>query len=386
MESKMLFILQLGILLLGANIGGIISKKLKQPAVLGQILVGIVLGMGFMEKTELINSISEIGVIFLMFIAGLETDVEELKASGASSTTIAIAGVFFPLLLVGGGAYIITGNLISSMFLGVVSTATSVSISVQTLKELGYLKTKQGVGILGAAIIDDIIGIILLTLMIGIVRPGANSGIGIVSLKIFMFFVITLVVGMLFVKLLARISPAVNLNKKIVSYAIIACFGMAFLSEEMGVAAITGAYFAGVIFSMTPYRHKVSHDVQLIAYSFFTPVFFVAIGLGVDLSSLGTALGFGVILLALGCIGKIFGCGLGAKMMGFNNKHSLQIGIGMIPRAEVAIIITNLGVQMELIGRKEFTSVILLVIVTTLLTPSLLKWSFKGEVSKGEVS
>ena len=152
MESKMLFLLQLGILLLGANIGGIISKRLKQPAVLGQILVGaniggiiskrlkqpavlgqilvgIVLGMGFMEKTELINHISEIGVIFLMFIAGLETDVEELKASGASSTTIAIAGVVFPLLLVGGGAYIITGNLISSLFLGVVSTATSVSIS-----------------------------------------------------------------------------------------------------------------------------------------------------------------------------------------------------------------------------------------------------------------
>ena len=382
----MLFLLQIAILLLGANIGGIISKKLKQPAVLGQILVGIVLGMGFMEKTELINHISEIGVIFLMFIAGLETDVNELKASGASSTTIAIAGVIFPLVLVGGAAYLITGNLISSIFLGIISTATSVSISVQTLKEIGQLKTKQGVGILGAAIIDDIIGIILLTLMISIVRPGTNSNILIVSLKIALFFVIIVIVGYLLVKILAKIAPTANLSGKIVSYAIIGCFGLAFLSEEMGVAAITGAYFAGVIFSMTPYHHKVSHDIQLIAYSIFTPVFFVAIGLGVNIASLGTALGFGIILLVLGCIGKILGCGMGAKMTGFSTKHALQIGIGMIPRAEVAIIITNLGLQMKLIGQQEFTSVILLVIVTTLLTPSLLKWSFKGEKSKGEVS
>ena len=386
MESKMFFLLQLGILLLGANIGGIISRKLKQPAVLGQILVGIVLGMGIIEKTELINNISEIGVIFLMFIAGLETDVNELKASGASSTTIAIAGVIFPLFLVGGAAYLITGKLISSIFLGVISTATSVSISVQTLKEIGQLKTKQGVGILGAAIIDDIIGIILLTLMIGIVKPGSDSSVLLVIFKIAIFFVITSIIGYLFVKILTRFSAARNLSNRIVSFAIIGCFGLAFLSEELGVAAITGAYFAGVIFSMTPYSHKISHDIQLIAYSIFTPVFFVGIGLGVELSSLGTALGFGMLLLLLGCIGKIVGCGWGARMTGFRPKHALQIGIGMIPRAEVAIIITNLGVQMKLIGHKEFTSVILLVIVTTLLTPSLLKWSFKGEESKGEVS
>lgn len=377
----MLFLLHFGILLLGANIGGVISRKMKQPAVLGQILVGIVLGMGILEKTELIHYISEIGVILLMFIAGLETDVDELKASGKSSTAIAMGGVIFPLVMVAGAAYLITGNFLTSIFLGIVSTATSVSISVQTLREIGQLKTKQGIGILGAAIIDDIIGIILLTLIIGIVKPGAGGNIFLVSFKIILFFVITVVIGYIAVQGLSRFGKTKNLNNKIVSYSIIGCFILAFLSEELGVAAITGAYFAGVIFSMTSYKHKISHDIQLIAYSVFTPVFFVGIGLGVKLGSFGDALGFGVILLLLGIVGKVAGCGLGAKMYGFSNKHALQIGVGMIPRAEVAIIIGNLGLRMNLIAQQEFTSVILLVVATTLITPSLLKWTFQ---SKGE--
>ncbi|MFT9496676.1 cation:proton antiporter [Anaerosolibacter sp.] len=379
MESKMFFLLQIAILLLGANLGGWVSTKLKQPAVLGQILVGIILGMGIIKETELIHHISEIGVVFLMFIAGLETDVEELKASKSSSSAIALGGVVFPLVMVSGAAYLITGEMISSIFLGIVSTATSVSISVQTLRELGHLRTKQGVGILGAAIIDDIVGIILLTVMIGMVKPSAGSNVLVVLIKIALFFFITFVVGTILVKMLRRINKAINLNDKIVTYAVVCCFVLAFVSEELGVAAITGAYFAGVILSMTPYHRKISYDIQLIAYSFFTPIFFVGIGLGVHLSSLGHALGFGVLLLVLGIIGKIAGCGLGAKLTGFSNRHSLQIGIGMIPRAEVAIIIANLGLQMKIIGSDEFTSVILLVIVTTLMTPSLLKMAFKEE-------
>ncbi|MDF2545640.1 MAG: cation:proton antiporter [Anaerosolibacter sp.] len=379
MESKMFFLLQIAILLLGANLGGWVSTKLKQPAVLGQILVGIILGLGIIKETELIHHISEIGVVFLMFIAGLETDVEELKASKSSSSAIALGGVVFPLVMVSGAAYLITGEMISSIFLGIVSTATSVSISVQTLRELGHLRTKQGVGILGAAIIDDIVGIILLTVMIGMVKPSAGSNVLVVLIKIALFFFITFVVGTILVKMLRRINKAINLNDKIVTYAVVCCFVLAFVSEELGVAAITGAYFAGVILSMTPYHRKISYDIQLVAYSFFTPIFFVGIGLGVHLSSLGHALGFGVLLLVLGIIGKIVGCGLGAKLTGFSNRHSLQIGIGMIPRAEVAIIIANLGLQMKIIGSDEFTSVILLVIVTTLMTPSLLKMAFKEE-------
>ncbi|QEK13239.1 cation:proton antiporter [Crassaminicella thermophila] len=379
MESKVAFLLHIGILLLGANIGGIISKKLKQPAVLGQILAGMFLGMGILEKTELVHYLAEIGVVFLMFIAGLETDVNELRASGKSSTAIAVAGVLAPLILVSGAAYLISGNLISSIILGLISIATSVSISVQTLKEIGQLKTRQGVAILGAAIIDDIIGVILLTIVVGMVRPGTGSNVFIVILKILLFFLITIVIGYILVQILFKISDRVNVRRRIVPYAIITCLILAFISEELGVAAITGAYFSGVIFSMTPYRHKISHDVELVSNTIFTPIFFVAIGLGVELSTIGYGLAFSMLLLALGIIGKIIGCGWGAKLTGFSAKHAFQVGIGMVPRAEVSLIIASLGLKMNLIGDKEFASAIVLVIFTTLITPSLLKASFKEE-------
>lgn len=379
MESKVTFLLHIAILLLGANIGGIISRKLKQPAVLGQIIVGIFLGMGILEKTELIHHLSEIGVVFLMFIAGLETDVNELKASGKSSSAIAVAGVMVPMFLVSGAAYLMSGNLISSLIVGLISIATSVSISVQTLKEIGHLKTRQGVGILGAAIIDDIIGIIFLTMIVGVARPNASSSVVMVIVKILLFFIITFIVGYVVVQILLRISPAINLKNKILPYGIIACFLLAYLSEELGVAAVTGAYFAGVIFSMTPYNHKISHDIQLIGDTLFTPIFFVGIGLGVEVSAIGYGIGFSMLMLVLGIVGKIIGCGWGAKITGFNYRHALQIGIGMVPRAEVAIIIANLGVKLNLIGQKEFASAIVLVVATTLITPSLLKWAFKHE-------
>lgn len=382
----MYFLFQLGILLLGANIGGMISRKLKQPAVLGQIVVGIILGLGFIQKTEFINELSEIGVILLMFIAGLETDVEELKASGKSSTVIAIAGVVVPMILVSGAAFIITKSWAISVILGLITIATSVSISVQTLKEIGQLNTRQGVGILGAAIIDDIIGIILLTIIIGIESPSQGGNVLFVIAKIALFFVIAFVVGYILIKVLSKISQRINLGGVIVAYSIIFCFLLAFSAEELGVAAVTGAYFAGVILSLTPYRHKVAHDVQMIGDAVFIPIFFIGIGLGLDLSALGTGLGFSLLMLALGIIGKIVGCGWGAKVTGFNTRQSLQIGIGMIPRAEVAIIITNLALSLGLIGQQEFASAIVLVVGTTLVTPSLLKWSFRHEVKEAKMN
>lgn len=376
MESHLTYVLNFGIILLAANIGGIISKKLKQPAVLGQIIAGVILGMGLMEKTEFIVDLGEIGVIFLMFIAGLETDVQELKDSGKSSSLIALGGVVFPALFVGGGTYLITGDLISSLFMGVISTATSVSISVQTLRELERLRTRQGVTILGAAIIDDIVGIILLTLVIGMVKPTAGGSVAVVIGKILLFFAITLLLGYAITKLLKLCCNMINFDDKIVTYAVVVCFILAFISEELGVAAITGAYFSGVVFSMTEHRHKVSHEINRIATIMFTPVFFVSIGMGVDLASAASAIGFGSIFILLAVLGKIVGCGAGAKMTGFNGREALQIGFGMIPRAEVAIIIANLGLKMEVIDNHIMASVILMVLVTTLVTPSLLKWSF----------
>jgi Kef-type K+ transport system membrane component KefB len=376
MKSEYFYLINLGVILLAANIGGIISKKLKQPAVLGQILVGVILGAGIMVKTELITHMAEIGVIFLMFIAGLETDVNELKESSKSSSLIALGGVIVPLALVGGGTYLLTHDIIMSVFMGIISTATSVSISVQTLRELGQLRSRQGISILGAAIIDDIVGIVLLTLVVGIVSPASGNNIFFVLGKIILFFVMTFVLGIVITKLIKTYNMKINLDDKIVTYAVVICFFLAFMSEELGVAAITGAYFSGVVFSMTPHRHKVSHDINKVATLLFTPVFFVSIGMGVDLKSAASAIGLGSIIIVLAILGKIIGSGFGALLSGFNKAKALQIGFGMVPRAEVAIIIANLGMRLGLIGEQEIATVILMVLVTTIVTPSLLKWSF----------
>jgi Kef-type K+ transport system membrane component KefB len=377
MDSELIYILNIAIILLVANIGGMISRKLNQPEVLGQIVAGIILGAGLMVKTEMITQIGEIGVIFLMFIAGLETDIDELKESGKSSSLIAILGVLVPGISVAIVTYLLTNNYETSIFMGIIATATSVSISVQTLKEIGHLRSKEGVAILGAAIIDDVIGIILLTLSVGILKPTVGANLGVVIGKIVLFFVIVLIVGKIIRYLLTKFDEIYRLDEKIVSFALIVCLLLAFLSEELGVAAITGAFFAGVVFSMTEHRHKVTHEVNRMASLFFIPVFFVVIGMGVDLKQAMSAFGLGSIIILVAILAKVIGCGFGAKFSGFNSKQSLQIGIGMVPRAEVAIIISNLGLTLGIIDDNMMAITILMVVVTTLFTPSLLKWSFE---------
>lgn len=386
MASSLSFLLELSIILAAATFGGFVSKKLGQPAVLGQILAGIFLGLMTLEKTTFISHISEIGVIFLMFIAGLETDVHELVDSGKSSSMIALGGVLVPGILVFSGMYLFTGgDLGIALFMAVVSTATSVSISVQTLREMNQLRTRQGISILGAAIIDDIVGIILLTFVVAAVKPTEGVSILETLLNIALFFGVAGLAGFGLTKFSKFCTGRFNLDQKIVTYAIIVCFVLAFLSEELGVAAITGSYFAGVMFSMTPHRHKVSHEVNKIASILFTPVFFVAIGMGVDLKAAVTALGIGGLFIVLSVVGKLVGCGVGARISGFSIRNAIQIGVGMVPRAEVAIIIATLGLKMGVIGDREMAAVILMVVVTTLLTPSMLKASFKEKVIKKDI-
>lgn len=384
MESSYMFMLQIAIVLLAAHVGGAVSKRLKQPVVMGQIVVGIVLGMGFLEKTSIINEFSQIGVVLLMFIAGLETDVKELVASIKSSSMIALGGILLPagLVFISLMVFIPNQSMAVALFLAIVSTATSVSISVQTLREIHRLRTKQGVMILGAAIIDDVAGIILLTLLVSMVRPGVSSSVGLVVFKILGFFAIVYVVGYLLIQLLKKLKFGDDVEETIITWSIVICFVLAFMSEEFGVAAITGAYFAGVIFSMTSHRHRVSHEINKVATFIFTPIFFVSIGMDIDLGVASTALGAGALLIVFGSIGKVVGCGFGAKLSGFSNQHALQIGIGMVPRAEVAIIVANLGVQMAILSEKDMAATILMVLVSTLITPAMLKWSFSKEPAK----
>lgn len=386
MEEGLQFLLHLALILLFANIGGHLSKRFNQPAVLGQILAGLLLGPSvfkIIHRTEFITSIAEIGVILLMFIAGLETDLEELKCSGKSSFLVALGGVVFPLIF---GVFAVmifspSANTVQALFVGVILTATSVGITVQVLRELKQLKTKQGMAVLGAAIIDDVVGIILVTLVASTANPEGASDIVFVIGKIIMFFALAVGFGMIFSKMLTRYTDFFVRENRILTAALIFCFLLAFIAEEMGVAAIIGAYLTGVIFSTTSHRNRVSHEIQNIAYSLFTPIFFVNIGLKVELSNIHGSLLISIFIIIAAILGKVLGCGLGAKLSNFSTRQSLQISLGMIPRAEVALIVASLGLKVGIIGEDIFTSIILLVLVSTIITPILLKLAYKNEIN-----
>lgn len=387
LEHNLTFLLDIALILIFANIGGYISKKLKQPSVLGQILAGLLVGpsvLNLINTGVSISHMAEIGVILLMFIAGLETDLRDLKASGKSSTFIAIGGIVVPLLAGILAIYLTKpgADFTEALFVGVILTATSVSITVQALRELGKLRTRQGIGILGAAIIDDVAGIIILTLVVGIAAPSESVSIFLVIGKIVSFFILSIVVGIVFSKLLTKYSDIVSRENRILTAALIFCFLLAFIAEELGVAAIIGAYFTGVLFSTTPHRNRVSHEIQRIAYSLFTPIFFMNIGLNVRLDHIGGTIGISIALILAAILGKVIGCGIGAKLSNFKTREALQISIGMIPRAEVALIVANLGLKMQIIGHEIFTSTILIVLATTIVTPPLLKLAFNNDADE----
>ena len=392
--SELNFIIEIALLLATATLGGWIATKCKMPAVLGQIVVGIIIGPTVLAlvdgNNELIRVLSEIGVIFLMFLAGLETDLKELKSSGKGAIIVAAGGIIFPLIIgtivsiVFFSQYLPSGDskpIMYALYIGTILTATSVSISVSVLRDMNQLNGKQGVSILGAAIIDDVIGIILLAIVTGFVMPNdSGSGIGMLIVKIMLFFALALVVGFFMSKLLTRFSQNRAWKDRIITIAIISCFIFAYVSEMFSVAAITGAFIAGVIYSTTPYKHKVVNGIHSIAYALFTPIFFVSIGLKADISSdVINYLGYAVVLVIVAIGTKFIGCGLGAKLANFTTKQSFQIGAGMIARAEVALIVATQGLVKNIISNETFTSIVLIVVVSTLVAPPLLKYLFKSE-------
>lgn len=388
------FLLQLAILLIAAAVGGWLASKVSMPPVLGQILVGIIIGPTVFNlvdgENDLIHDISQIGVIFLMFLAGLETDLKELKSSGKGASIIALGGVVLPLglgtlipllffknFLPAGDAH---HQLMFALYIGTILTATSVSISVSVLRDMNQLGSKQGISILGAAIIDDVLGIILLAVVSGMVNPSGDTDLKQLMIKIVSFFIIAVLAGIIISKGITRFAQGSVWRDRIVTFAIILCFVFAYMAEMFSVAAITGAYFAGVALATTPYRHRVVSKIQSFAYALFTPIFFVSIGLNAVIGSdVVNYIGYALVIVAIAIIGKIVGCGVSARISGFNGTQSLQIGVGMIARAEVALIVANQGLSSGIITDQTFTSVVLLVVISTIVTPPLLKLLFKKE-------
>ena len=380
----MFFLLELVIILVVANIGGLLAQKAKMPGVLGQILAGVIIGpaiLNIIQGSTFIEDFAQIGVVLLMFIAGLETEVSDLKASGKSALLIATGGIVVQLVL---GFFMMQFlrpevSFNEKVFVGTILTATSVSISVQVLKEMKMLRSKVGLGIIGAAIVDDVLGIVLVTVVVGIISPTTGTSLVQVLLQIVGFFIVTGLMGLASIKLMKKYHSFFNSPNRILTISILFCFGLAVLAQELGVSAVIGAYFTGVVFSSTHFRNTISNEVQKIAYTLFIPVFFLHIGLLVSVTGIRENIILVIVFIIVSILSKIIGCSLGAKISHFSLKESFQIGVGMIPRVEVPLIVTNIGLTLGVIKQEIFVATILVVLSTTLVTPILLKLVLKPE-------
>ena len=384
----------LAIIFICAKGAGLLARKLKAPRVVGEIIAGLIigpcLGLNLVQPSDFISQMAEIGVILIMFSAGLETNLQELKKSGFAVFFIACVGVFVPL--VGGSLLYMciygfssfgTDEFFKAVFIGCIMTATSVGITVEVLKEMGKLKTRVGQTILSAAIIDDVIGIIVLTFVLGFKDPESNTLL--VTGKIALFLVLSLILGYIFYKLFKIYDEKHAHTRRIPIIAITLCFIMAYIAEKyFGIADITGAYIAGIILCNVRDAEYIDRRVNINGYMFFAPVFFVGIGLKTDFSNVDSSMivfSIGFVIVAM--LSKVIGCGLASKCFKYSWTDCLKIGAGMMTRGEVALIITNKGLGLGIIDSSYFTAVILLIIVSSIVTPVVLKLLF-GKTDKEE--
>lgn len=388
MESFLVF-KDLAIIIFAAKVMGLLAKKLKAPQVVGEILAGLLLGpslLGFVEQTDFLLKMAEIGVILLMFSAGLGTDLKDLLKTGPIAMLIALVGVFVPLV----GGFLLysafygfseVGSLefFKAVFIGVIMTATSVSITVQTLRELGHLKGRIGTLILSAAIIDDVIGIIVLTFVIGF-RDTSSNPLGVVISTV-LFFAFSIVIGFILYKIFKVLDKRYPHQRRIPIMGLCLCFALSYIAEVyFGIADITGAYVAGIILCNLRDSDYIAEKMDINSYMLFGPVFFASIGLktrfdGFTVSLLLFSLAFVVVAM----ITKIIGCGLVARLCKNNWRDSFKVGVGMMTRGEVALIVAQKGLSVGLLSPEYFASVILLIICSSVITPIVMKLLYKGE-------
>lgn len=397
-EIALQIILSVGIILIVAKYLGTLLQKVGFPQVAGQIIAGLLLhfipffknygafdaNVVYKQANSFISSMAEIGVVMIMFSAGLGTNLKSLVKSGVKSTVIAAVGVFVPLLMGTVMALCFWGwngwgtkEFYRSMFIGAIMTATSVSISVATLKELGKIKSDIGQTIISAAIIDDVLGIIVLTVVLG-VSAGTGDYLS-VLLKTLLFFVCAVVFGFVIFKFFKWYDRRHPRSRRIPIYGLGVAFIFAYAAEKFfGIADITGAYVAGVIFCNLNDAHYMEQKIDINSYMIFSPLFFASIGLKTNLSGMNLhLLVFSLAFVAVGCLSKIIGCGGVSRLMGYNWKECAQIGFGMMVRGEVALIVAQKGLAVGLVDSSYFPAVILLIIVSSMTVPVLMKRSFR---------
>lgn len=396
-------LLSVGVIVIFAKYFGVLARKIGIPEVAGMIVAGLLLrfipwfnnfggtepDVICAEANRFISIMAEIGVILIMFSAGLSTNLKSLIKSGIKSTIIASMGVFVPLIMGTVMAFCFfgfngfgTAEFFKCLFVGTILTATSVSISVAVLKEFGKIKTDVGQTIISSAIIDDVIGIIVLTIVLGV--SSGNGGYIEIILKTLAFFACALIVGFIVYKLFKWYDKRHPRSHRIPIYALGVALIFAYCAEKFfGIADITGAYIAGIVLCNLHDASYMESKVDINAYMLFSPVFFASIGLKTNLSGLTLdLLWFAIAFVIIGCISKIIGCGGISKALGFNWRESYQIGLGMMVRGEVALIVATKGLNNNLITPEYFSAVILLIIVSSMLVPILLKRAFG--IKKGD--
>lgn len=392
-------LLPLALILVLSKMLSIGSRRLGMPQVIGMLVAGILLGLIkyipnqkiFTEETlEGLSFLAKIGVILIMFSAGIETDTSQVRKTGGASVLITVLGVVFPLAFGfvvacafnGGFTGLSRQQIISNLFYGTVLAATSVSITVATLKELGKLNSKVGTSIITAAILDDIIGVILLSLLISLKDSNNIADVGISIGLMAAYFVVAFVLGIPILMLLKWMSKKYGHHRRIPIFAFATCFLFSWAAERwFHVADITGAYVAGLILSGIGDRNYVDQKIETSNYMIFAPVFFANIGIQTSFSSLdGQMIAFGFAIVAAGILGKIIGCGLGAKICRFSNMDSLRVGLGMLVRAEVILVCTQKGISAGLIDVAIMPFILILIVLTSVVTPILLKLTYKNEL------
>ena len=384
------FLGTLCLVLITTSLAGHFSRRIGIPAVIGQLLVGILIGpavLGWVHNNAFMHTFSEIGVIILMFIAGLESDLGMLKKYFKPALAVAFSGVVFPVVLIYFFGKLFHFSFEQAIFLGVTFSATSVSISVEVLKELKRLKSKEGTTILGAAVIDDIISVIILSVLVSMFSNVAKAQGGHHSSNLWMSFLLDALYFVVIFFLFEWIAPKMmrlGENLKVASsvtlMSIVLCLGMAWLAEQVGLSDVVGAFFAGVAIAQTPYKQEVDSNIEPIGYAVFIPMFFVSIGFNMTFKGFFDDLIFIVSLTILALITKWLGCGLGAKVLGMNYDSMNIIGSGMVSRGEMALIIAQIGYEAHLLSSEYYSGVIFVIILTTLAAPFMLKAAIKRQM------
>ncbi len=400
METHFLnFIAALSIIIVVAKASGYVSTRLGQPAVLGELIAGIILGPTVLDMlhtwpvfredellAESIQLMAEIGVLLLMMLAGLELDLKGLVGSGKTSGLAGTLGVFVPLLL-GYGTAVIFGLEGAAAFIMALSlAATSVSISAQTLMELNVLRSRVGLALLGAAVFDDILVILLLSLA-SIFVGSTAGGIGFILetvLRIVLYLAVASALGFFLLPPIAARINSLPISQGMLAFVLVATLLFGWSAEAIGgIAAITGAFLVGLFLSRSPFQHQLETGVSSVAYGFFVPIFFVSIGLEVNLRAItGSAWIFAIVITIVAIVSKILGSGLGARMSGFTNLESVQVGIGMVSRGEVGLIVAAFALANGLLSQDGFSIAVFMVIVATLVTPPMLRLSFKQQLAE----